>query len=256
MKKSLRLVLLALAATFLIPFIYLIALSVSVNWNYPRLLPDALSVDTWRLALSTNMPVAQTLLQSLFISSLVAIVSTMLGFVTGRTISRHRHRRRLLAAAYVPFIFSPVILGTTLMYFYLKAGLAGTVTGVVLSQIMFAFGFAIVFFDGFYTPDIRVMEEEARSLGCSGLQLFARVLIPLSKSAIWLCLVQTFLISWFQYGLTLLIGAGRVRTLPLLVYEFVNEANPYLAAVASLLLILPPILILLFNRRIAFRTAG
>lgn len=256
MKRSTRLALIAFAATVLLPFVYLVALSLSTRWNYPLLLPEAYSISAWRLALSANMPVTETLLRSLFISSLVATVSTVLGFVTGRTISRHRHRRRLLAAAYVPFIFSPVILGTTLMYFYLKAGLAGSITGVILSQIMFAFGFAIVFFDGFWTPDTRVMEEEARSLGCSGMHLFTRVLIPLSKSAIWLCLVQTFLISWFQYGLTLLIGAGRVRTLPLLVYEFVNEANPYLAAVASLLLILPPVLILLFNRRFTFRTAG
>ena len=57
------------------------------------------------------------------------------------------------------------------------------------------------------------------------------------------CFFQTFLISWFQYGLTLLVGSGKVETLPLKVYDYVSEANLGYAAVAGCLLVLPPVLL-------------
>jgi len=50
-----------------------------------------------------------------------------------------------------------------------------------------------------------------------------------------LCFFQTFLLSWFQYGLTMLVGGGQVKTLPLKVYDFVWEANVFYAALASCL---------------------
>ncbi len=67
-----------------------------------------------------------------------------------------------------------------------------------------------------------------------------------------ICFFQTFLISWFQYGLTLLIGAGKVQTLPIKVYDYVNEANIFYAAMASCLLILPPAALLWVNKRFVF----
>ncbi|MDX1591815.1 MAG: hypothetical protein R3283_07625, partial [Balneolaceae bacterium] len=56
-------------------------------------------------------------------------------------------------------------------------------------------------------------------------------------------------ISWFEYGLTQFIGVGKVQTLTVMVYRYVSEANPYLAALAGVLLILPPITLLLINRK-------
>jgi putative spermidine/putrescine transport system permease protein len=52
------------------------------------------------------------------------------------------------------------------------------------------------------------------------------------------------LISWFEFGFTNFIGVGKVQTLTIKVYQFVLEANPYLAALASCLLLFPPILLL------------
>jgi putative spermidine/putrescine transport system permease protein len=81
------------------------------------------------------------------------------------------------------------------------------------------------------------------------------VLLPLSREVLQLGFLQTFLLSWFQYGLTLLIGAGKVQTLTLRVYSLVGEANPAYAAVASCLLVAPPAVLLLLNRRLLARMA-
>src|SRR5207237_2535721 len=116
--------------------------------------------------------------------------------------------------------------------------------GVVLAHTVFTFGFAIVYFTGFWNVEKKAFEDLAATLGAGRLQTYRRVLLPMSWGALRTGFFQTFLMSWFQYGLTVLIGAGKVVTLPVLVFAYVGEANPLFAAASSLLLILPPLLLL------------
>ena len=58
-----------------------------------------------------------------------------------------------------------------------------------------------------------------------------------------------FIISWGQYVLTLLIGSGRVVTLPVLLFSFAGSGNNAVTAALSLLFVAPSILILLFTSR-------
>ncbi|WP_254245126.1 hypothetical protein [Hymenobacter sp. BRD67] len=65
--------------------------------------------------------------------------------------------------------------------------------------------------------------------------------------------MQTFLLSWFDFGLTNVLSVGKVRTLTVQVFTYVGEANGALAAVASLILLVPPTLILLANKSVLLR---
>jgi putative spermidine/putrescine transport system permease protein len=125
-----------------------------------------------------------------------------------------------------------------------------TVAGVVLSHTIFAYAFAVLFWVPFWNAEKRAYEDLVRTLGGTRTDALTRVFLPLSKGPVLLCFFQTFLISWFQYGLTLLVGSGKVDTLPLRVYAYVGEANLGYAAVASGLLLLPPLALSWLNRRI------
>nr|WP_243436125.1 ABC transporter permease subunit [Acanthopleuribacter pedis] len=188
---------------------------------------------------------------SLLISLLVCAVATPLGFLAARYVAYHPRREQLLITAYAPYVFSPVILATVLLYLYLKLDLVGSMLGVLAAQIMFAAGFALIFFVPFWNDHKRRLEELVYTLGGNRRQAFTQVLLPLFREPLLICAFQTFLISWTQYGTTLLIGAGKVQTLPLKVYDFVAEANPQYAAMAATLLILPPALLIWFNRKLA-----
>lgn len=241
-----------LGALCLFPLVYLVVLSFVDRWPFPDLVPRALTTDAWVRLLTGTGALADAFVLSCSVSSAVAALATAAGFATGKFVGYHPRRDRLLLLAYVPFVMSPVILGTCLMYLYLKAGLAGTVAGVVAAQSMFAYGFSIVFFSAFWTDEVRALEGLVYTLGGTQRAAYRRVLLPLAKPMLLICFFQTFLISWFQYGLTLLIGAGKVQTLPLLVYAYVNEANVYYAALASCLLVLPPAVLLWANKRFLF----
>ncbi len=236
-----------------LPFIVLVALSFAGTWPFPDVLPSRWTVNRWMAVLSGQGGLAASFAISVLISTSVALLSTVCGYVTSKHVAYHPRRRLLLFLAYVPFALSPVILGVCLLYVAIQAGLSGSVTGVVLAQTIFAYAFAIVLFQSLWSPRMKALEDLVRTLGGSTWQVYRRVLLPLSRGTLLLGFFQTFLLSWFQYGLTVLVGSGQVKTLPLKVYDFIGEANVFYAALASCLLVVPPVLLLWLNKRFLFR---
>ena len=237
-----------------LPVIQMALIGSAGPWPAGKLLPESLQWDRWARAIFREGDLAASVLLSLLISACVAALSTAIGFVASRQIAGHRSGRVLLLAAYLPFAISPVILATCLLYIYIRLGLSGTLQGVIMAQTTVASGFATVFLHGMWNPRQRGLEEVARTLGARPLQSWIRVLLPASAPLLRVCFIQTFLISWAQYGLTLMIGSGKVRTLPLRVFDYLFEADPGYAAVAGALLVAPPLLLLWTERRLLFRT--
>jgi putative spermidine/putrescine transport system permease protein len=59
-----------------------------------------------------------------------------------------------------------------------------------------------------------------------------------------------FLISWSQYLLTLLIGGGRVITLPMLLVSFERGGDEAIASALSLVYMLPVVLVFISGSRL------
>jgi putative spermidine/putrescine transport system permease protein len=233
---------------FVFPLGYLAVLSVAREWSFPHLLPPRLDLTLWRNVVTPA--IAASLGASTVIALTVAVLSTVAGFITSRSIAYHPRRSLLVLFAYAPFSMSPVILGTCLLFLFIKLGLDGSALGIVLGQFIFCYGYAVILFLGFWNARIRALEELVFTLGGSRRQAFTRMLMPVAREMLLVCFFQTFLLSWFDYGLALVIGSGKIQTLTMKVYEYVSSGNFYLAAICSLLLIVPPLAMLLLNRRL------
>ncbi|MEM6262910.1 MAG: ABC transporter permease [Bacteroidota bacterium] len=244
-----RLLLIILLVVIFIPFLTLLVFSVGGEWSYPAILPGNISLKHWTSLFSGASGTGKALTISLVVSLAVATLATGLSFFTSRYLAYHRFRERLLVLAYFPYVFSPVILAACLQFYFIRSGLSGNVLGIVIAQLFITFPFGVIFFMGFWNEEMKRMADAVSTLGGTPLQGFLKVLLPMAKGALLVCFFQTFLISWFEYGLTTLIGVGKVQTLTLTVFQYVNEANIFLAALAGLLLVVPPALLLWFNRR-------
>lgn len=248
MNRSARLLALFVGTLCVLPVAYVLLLSMVERWSALVPFPEVVSLRWWREIGARGL--SESLVLSMVLSAGVATVATAGGFAAARFVRYARRPRLWLFVAYAPFVLSPVLVGVCLMYLYLRLGVAGTVAGVMLAQFAFALGFATVFFTSFWSGRVRDYEGLAQTLGASPLDVLWRVSWPLARGLVLLCFFQTFLLSWFQYGITLLVGQGKVQTLPLRVFNHLNEANPYVAAVAACLLVLPPVLLLFVNRRV------
>ncbi len=140
-----------------------------------------------------------------------------------------------------------------LNYYFLQIGISGTLLGVMAAQLMITLPYAVIFFHGYWSHDIRNLENLVATMGGSFIQKVKHGILPSAKGLLVICFFQCYLISWFEYGLTQFIGIGKVETLTIMVYRFVSESNPYLAAVSGTLLIVPPIVLLFANRKFIFQ---
>jgi putative spermidine/putrescine transport system permease protein len=241
--------------SFILLFLYLLpigllgVLSVSKTEVYPSLLPE-LHLSAWRL---TSNGIASAIGLSVLIGALVSVLGTVVGFVASYAMAGSRYRQYLLWISLIPFATAPVILALELKYFIVRIGLSADVGGVILSQSLVAIPYASVLFSLFWDRERMDYEQVGRTLGARSVQVMWRIHIPAARGMIRLIALQLFLFSWFEYGLTQMIGTGKVVTLPIAVYRFAQEVQIPAAAAACLTLMLPPLWFLIFTKKIRLR---
>jgi putative spermidine/putrescine transport system permease protein len=239
-----------IAILCLVPPVYLMWMSLVREWGVDSVLPQSYTSEIWQSVWLTDADVLRSVAVSFAVSGVVALASTVLGFFCSRAVCLHPKRDVLLFAAYIPFGISAVMYAIPLHVFFIKAELAGTVAGVIVAQTLFALAFAVILFSSFWNVHVQDLSDLAATLGASPTQALMTVVVPSAREFGVMVLLQTFLVSWFQYGLTQIIGSGVVQTLPLRVYAYINEAHPAYAAVAGVVLIAPALAILLLSRRV------
>ena len=244
-----------LTLLFALPFGLLALLAVAPAWRFPAVLPAAYSLGALHDLLAADNELLAGLGRSVLLASMVAIVATASGFGLARAITRTARPGRWEALSYLPYALPPVLLAVLIQPFIIRLHLSGSLGGVLLGLLLIAVPFATLLLRSFWTQQAREYEQLARTLGCTPQQTLWQVLLPLAWPLLRTALFQTFLLAWFDFGLTNLLSVGKVRTLTVQVFTYVGEANAQLAAVASLLLLLPPALLLWANKSALMRKA-
>lgn len=240
----------ALSLLLVAPIGLLILLSLTRHWAWPALLPTEWQMRQWTQLASEPGGLGVIVLRSLAISAGVALLATGLGFATSHSVARQVRRDQLMALLHVPFAVSPVVVGVSLLYVFLRLDVAGTVAAVMLAQWLFAYSYAVILLSGFWNPHVESLDELASSLGAGRQQVWTKVLMPMARPLLAMCLLQTFLISWFDYALTVLVGGGQVATLTITLYQYLNSGDIRLAATCALLLLIPPLIALCLGRQL------
>lgn len=244
-----------MSVLFILPLIFLLLRSMAFTWTYPALLPADWSGEFWMSIIRAKSPLGKGFFISTSLAVLTSIAATALALPVSQAIAQHRYRRILLLLAYFPFVLAPVIFATTLKIYFVRFGLSSTISGVLLGHFLIAFPFAVLILEAGWNERLASLMNQARTLGANERETYVRVVLPALKGLLGLCLFQTFLISWYEYGLTSLLGQGQIQTLPVQVYQFIQEASPAFAALACCLLMLPPLLLLAFNKKWLLRAS-
>lgn len=254
---SMRALLLAvLAVSTFVPFLILVLQSVSAGWRWPHVLPIAYTLDGWRaLGQSTLSSAAGT---SALLAVCTAVSATVLGVPVGRSLARLSGATRHLAAGlvFLPVAAPPIALGAGLQIVTLWLGLGGSLTGVWLAHCVPAIGYVSLLMLGVFSTRAAADEEAARTHGASVWQTWRLVILPSIRAPITEALAIAFLISWAQVALTLVVGGGAVRALPIEVLSLVRAGQERDAAVGSILLVLPAVLALAALRAGSRRTSA
>ncbi|MEP7305719.1 MAG: ABC transporter permease subunit [Acidobacteriota bacterium] len=238
-----RWILMVLGVWVLAPIGLLTLRALTPSWRYPQILPDATGVSAVLAGMSEGR-LKSAAVTSLWLAFATGVTGTGLGFLIARMVTRagRRLRRATLALALFSVIAPPLALGVGLQVVLLSLGFGGSRTGVFLAHLVPATGYLTLFAAGVFASMDRSVEDEARTLGASRRQVWTRVLLPLLRRRLIEGLMLGGLVSWGQLAITLLIGGGVVRTLPVEVLSLVRSGNDQLGSVAALALSVPPML--------------
>ncbi|MCW2608325.1 MAG: transporter permease subunit [Frankiales bacterium] len=235
----------------LLPFVPLLVWAGSGQWRFPGVVPQQASGRGLRLLLDPETGVLEGLATSLTLGVLVSGTAVLVGLSAGRALGLYAFRGKrlvqflLLAPAIVPGL--AVTLG--IQVFFLRYGLAGTVQGVLLVQLVPTIPYVSLVLGSAYANFETGYEEQARTLGAGPLRTFWHVTLPVLRPSIVVAGFFAFLISWSEYVLTLLIGGGTVKTLPLLLFAYIGSSDLNLAAALAVLFLVPPFVLVAFTSR-------
>lgn len=239
----------ALAVGLLAPVLPLLVWAVSGQWRYPALVPERL---TGRgVGLIADPDVVEALATSLVIATAVAVLAAVLGLGAGRAVGLYSFpgRRVVQFLLFAPALVPTIAVALGIQVFLIRYGLADTIAGVVLVQLIPTVPYVSLVLGAAFAnldPDV---EDQARMLGAGPIRRAVLVTLPAVRPALVVSAFLAFLISWSEYILTLLVGGGTVRTLPLLLFATIGTADYTAAAALALVIAVPPLVLISVTSR-------
>lgn len=216
--------------------------------NYVKLFTDTSSINFPRMFLNT-----------LFIAVCSCIITTIFVLCVSYCMSRLRFRLRkpFMNLAMILGLF-PGFMSMVAVYFLLKAvGL--TEGGLIRLALILCYsaasgtGFYIV--KGFFDTVPKSLSEAAILDGCNGLQVFTKVVLPLSKPIVVYTILTSFLAPWLDFVFVrVIVGAkSEYWTVALGLYNMLEKEyiyNWYTSwAAAAVIVSIPIALLFIFMQR-------
>ncbi len=191
---------------------------------------------------------------SLLIAGLTILLSVVIGAPAGYALSRFHFpgKEAFRMAILGTKMFPATILAVPLAVAFINWGLYDTLLGVAFMHTALALPFAIVIITSVFAGVPLELEEAAMTLGCSRLQAFRRIALPIALPGLAAAAIFTFVLSWNEvFAATIL--TLRNRTLPALVMSAVGGLGSgapldYRFA-AGFFMVIPALIIILIIRR-------
>jgi multiple sugar transport system permease protein len=155
---------------------------------------------------------------SLIVSTISTLISVSLGCLAGYGFSRFTFWGK---NAFMGFLlFTQLLPGVTIMipYFRIiqKINLINTYTSLVIVYCSFSLPFCIWMMKGYFDSIPKSIDEAARIDGCSHLETFHKIVLPLTLPGIASTLIFCFLLGWSEYLFTLiLVSRDEMKTITL-----------------------------------------
>jgi putative spermidine/putrescine transport system permease protein len=240
-----------LAFWLLLPLVPLAIWSFARGWRFPALLPQDWTMNAWQVALTPGRGVLEGLGLTAGIALAAAALAALVGVPAGRALGQHEFRGKglVLLLLVAPIIVPAIAVVPGMHEIFLRLGLAGTTSGVILAHLVPVIPYMTLIMASVFSGFDTVHEDQARSLGAGPLAVWRHVTLPAILPGLLTGFLFAFLVSWSQYLLTLSIGGGRVQTLPLTLFAYASAGRNDLAGALAVLYVLPGILILLITAR-------
>jgi multiple sugar transport system permease protein len=245
----------------LIPILFIASMALTTPAevrSYPKsVLPFIpLSTDTLRFFLNSR-GILPGILNSVIVASITLVLSTLIAAPAGYAISRYVFRGRdafrlsILAVRAFPI----VVLSIPLAVVFLQVGIYDSVFSLSLMHTALVLPTTILVLSSVFASVPYELEEAAQVFGCSPVQAFRHVVLPLVLPGIAAAAIFAFVLSWNEvFAATILTLQN--RTLPAqVVVTLYQSSEPYQFA-GGFFMMIPAFIFIFFIRRYLFNMWG
>ena len=250
----------ALCAWIIVP-IYLIALGAFGGragvFKWPKsLLPADTTLSAMALFLNIE-GVWHAALNSLIAACLTMLFSILLGAPAGYALARYTFRgaNAFRLVILLTRAFPLAILALPLTVTFIRLGLYDTPLGVALVHTALALPFAALVTASLFAGIPRELEEAAWVFGCSRLQAFRKIVLPMALPGIAAAAIFAFVISWNEVFAASVLTV-RERTLTAYLLTVLAESPLHYRFAGGFILIVPSVLFIFAVRRYLFAMWG
>jgi arabinogalactan oligomer/maltooligosaccharide transport system permease protein len=164
------------------------------------IIPEGATLDAFhRVLFESSFP--NWIFNSLVVAFGTSAVGVLLAASAAYAFSRFSFRGRgfSLTALFATQMIPGIMLIVPIFILFVFLGIVGTTQGLVLAYAVTAVPFSAWILKGYFDTVPMDLEEAARIDGCSELQSFYKVLIPLSLPALAVVFLFNFLAAWGEY---------------------------------------------------------
>ena len=199
----------------------------------------------WYQKLFQNERMLGAAWNSLIIAVVTSAVSTLLGTMAGYAL--YRFKTRLLPVLVLaPIAIPEILMGVSLLIFFVMLNLTLGMVSIILSHIAFCIGFVAIVVRSRLSGMDESLTEAARDLGATPWQAFRLVTLPLIMPGVIAGALMAFTLSIDDFVITFFTAGVGSSTLPLQIYTMVKIAvTPEVNAVSTLLMLLTLVLIMI-----------
>ncbi len=249
-KFFLVLFMLAMAFFILGPLLWLSIHAFVTNWTYPNIYPDGWTWHWWTQVFADSA-LERSIRNSLIISPIVVILSMIIclpaAYAAGRM--QYAGRKTFLIGMFAANSFPKIGLFASIATLYYALNLMGTVVGVIIIQLLGTIIYMTWIPAAAFASVPRNLEEAARDAGASKFRVFRTITLRMAMPGILVAIVMSFLASFDEAQGTYLVGAPSIYTMPTEMYALVENYPIQIAAVFSLLLAFPSVLLIGLARK-------
>jgi raffinose/stachyose/melibiose transport system permease protein len=191
---------------------------------------------------------------SVAVVAIVTCASIAAGYACG-TMRFPGHRALfyvLLSGMVVPY----VVLVVPIYIEFQNAHLLNSYWGLIVAESGLYLPFGVFWMHAFFTSVPRSLIESGRLDGANSFRVLVQILLPVGRPVIATLMMLTFLSSWNEYLVPLILdGDGRIQTVSLGLASFQGQHLtdvPSLSA-AAIIVALPAVMIYLVTQRSFFR---
>jgi multiple sugar transport system permease protein len=221
----------------------------------PPILPENPTLDHY-VAVFREHPFSRIIVNSLIVASATTLLCLIIGSLAGFALAwlGLKGKRVILGIALAISMFPPVATVSPLYLVIRALDLRDTWWALVMTHTTFALPLTLWILTSFFREIPKEIYKAAQIDGCTPLEAFYRILLPLSAPGLTTAAILVFIFSWneFLFALTFTTTEAS-RTIPVGIALFpgLHEIPYGDMAAASLIVTLPVILLtLVFQRRI------